>query len=256
MKFPIAAIAALLASASVARAEIDHSKDAAWRQLVDEGLRAGIKVERGCFNPSDGAPYCSLNMTSPTVNGQYYVMSEFYDMDDHMYARSFCAYDARAIARKRHCYDPDTARVTEELFNTLHETWDILRTYNEPDTTNLFNQQQQSFGGYQSFEQRPASPPVASIPQTQSQTLKEWDVTFTNGNVMHRILLSGSNGTRQLLATQRNASGMITSSSTCNFTQTWSDCVTNDGTHYQLQPGTIAWLYGQIPCPSVSLCGR
>jgi hypothetical protein len=59
----------------------------------------------------------SLNMTSPTINGQYSVASEFYDMDDKMYGRLFCVYNENTIAKRR-CYNPDSEQMMEELFDT------------------------------------------------------------------------------------------------------------------------------------------
>jgi hypothetical protein len=245
----VAAIAALLASASIARAQhppVDHSKDAAWEALIDDAEKQGFKFDRQCFpNDPKFPPYCTLGLVSPAGNGKKIRLMEFLDAHENLEWRALCV--ESTITATRTCYDVETDEATEQMYDDEKKDWAILSTHRE---TAPLGQQQPPITS--SIPQAP----LASIPQTQSQTLKEWDVAFSNGNVMHRILLSGSNGTRQLLATQRNASGMITSSSTCNFTQTWSDCVTNDGTHYQLQPGTIAWLYGQIPCPSVSLCGH
>jgi hypothetical protein len=249
----VAAIAALLASAGVARAEIDHSKDYAWHQLVENAARVGIKVERSCFTPSDAQPYCSLSMTTPVVNGVYFIMSEYYNMDDHMINRAFCFFETRkSIARKRRCYDPDSALVTEELFDSLHEQWTTLRTYTLPETDNVLSelsrQQQQFF--------QPPFPFTGSVPQAPSHTLKQWDVTLASGNIMRRTMRAIGNGTRQLLATEVTSDGVIIGHSRCNFNHQWSDCVTNNGTRYTLKPSAIAWLYGQIGCPSASLCGR
>jgi hypothetical protein len=99
--------------------------------------------------------------------------------------------------------------------------------------------------------------PTASIRQRPSYArFKEWDVRTPHGT-MHRILGRGTDGSMQLLASEYDGGGDIIATSTCYLRHDgWSDCTTNDGVHYQLKPSTISYLYGDIPCPSATLCNR
>jgi hypothetical protein len=98
----------------------------------------------------------------------------------------------------------------------------------------------------------PPSPPQA-WPAVSQAPAPVREVTFTPRKVwdsyvpttyrfIHRTLLVGSDGTYRVVAMDHDAAGNSNGGSTCSFNAAGSDCVGNNGEHYQLKPQSIRWF--------------
>jgi hypothetical protein len=243
MRLSAAIIVAVLASASAARADhynIDHSKDAYWERLLDNGRNAGFKFERSCHPNDPGIPpYCTLSMQSTDQSGKQIRLLEFYDANNELEYRAICIMkDLNLLTRS--CFNLENDEATEEMYDSDRGVWTALSTRKEaaPGSNSYTSDigRQQQGPSYTAF--------------------REWD-TRTPRGVMHRLLGRAADNSMELIASENDDAGNIITSSTCYLRHDgWSDCTTNDGTHYQLKPSTIQYLYGDIPCPSAALCNR
>jgi hypothetical protein len=169
-------------------------------------------------------------MRSPLIEGKTAALFEAYDVNDQLTARSICIENTGGIALTRHCFYVDSRVETEEMFDTAENTWHDLssRPY---------------AGGVPSM---PGS--TGSIPDNGPTytAVKEWDTPTNNGTFIHRSLYAGSDRSMRLFATERDSSGNRVTSSTCDFTQSWSDCINQSGQHYQLKPNSITYFYSLL----------
>jgi hypothetical protein len=103
--------------------------------------------------------------------------------------------------------------------------------------------------------QQPVAPPPQAYrwPAVSQAPTPVREVTFTPRKVwdsyvpttyrfIHRTLLVGSDGTYRVVAMDHDAAGNSNGGSTCSFNAVMSDCVGNNGEHYQLKPQSIRWF--------------
>jgi hypothetical protein len=222
------AIAVLAASVGCAQAQYpDHSKDAYWKQLVDEAIADKFQWDRGCYPNEQGVqPYCSLSLVSPVQNGKQMRLMEFSDTNNNLLSRSICV--SNTVQLTRSCYDVETSEATDQMFDSKSEQWTVLRTRKGESFNDALTE---------------LSPPTTQQPQASYRAFKEWDQQTGNGTTIHRQLSYGTDGSMQLNASEHDTSGNIVTSSICHFNQSRSDCVNQVGQHYQLKPNSITYFY-------------
>jgi hypothetical protein len=89
----------------------------------------------------------------------------------------------------------------------------------------------------------PNAPTPSAPPQVTYVPRKVWDSYVpTTYRFIHRTLLVGSDGNYRIVAMDHDAAGNSNGGSTCSFTAVMSDCVSNNGEHYQLKPQSIRWF--------------
>lgn len=229
MKLVLLALSLAVASATGARAGIDHSADAKWADLLHEADKAGYKFDHTCYAQKK-PPYCTLTMTSPPMNGgKILTLIETYDTNDQLMGRAVCAADTGKVASTRHCFYIDDGVEVEEMYDDVSKGWQALSLKRIADPLAALT--------------HPLAPPHGP----SYTAVKEWDSKTMTGTFIHRSLYAGSDGSMRLFASERDASGNRIASSTCNFTQASSDCINQDGQHYQLNPNSIAYFYSLRP---------
>jgi hypothetical protein len=230
MKMMLLALSLVVVSATGARAAIDHSADGKWADLLHEADKAGYKFDHTCYTQNKPA-YCTLTMTSPPMDGgKILTLIETYDTNDQLMGRAICAADTSKVAspQRRHCFYIDDGVEVEEMYDDVSKGWQALSSERIGDTLAVLT--------------HPLAPPRGP----SYTAVKEWDNKTMTGTFIHRSLYAGSDRSMRLFASERDASGNRIASSTCNFTQTSSDCINQDGQHYQLEPNSIAYFYSLL----------